>query len=140
MGQDRITARNAELTGLGMAAWADAPQLQVLGNLTAPRLPIFSLRVRGPNGFLHQADVTRALSDLYGIQARGGCACADPYAHRLLAVSEAQSARMRQAILAGDDSVKPGFVRLNLSVLMSEAEVDFILDAVSALARTGLAA
>ena len=140
MGQDRITARNAELTGLGMAAWADAPQLQVLGNLTAPRLPIFSLRVRGPNGFLHQADVTRALSDLYGIQARGGCACAGPYAHRLLAVSEAQSARMRQAILAGDDSVKPGFVRLNLSVLMSEAEVDFILDAVSALARTGLAA
>lgn len=136
MGQDRITARNVELARRGLAAWAQNPAIEVLGALTAPRLPIFALRLRGPGGFVHQATATRALSDHYGIQARGGCACAGPYAHRLLGVSDAQSAHMRQAILGGDDSVKPGFVRLNLSVLMSDAEVEFILASVSALAQS----
>ena len=34
---------------------------------------------------------------------------------------------------------KPGFVRLNLSVLMSEAEVDFILQSVATLSRDAVA-
>ena len=37
-------------------------------------------------------------------------------------------------ILSGDDSQKPGFVRLNLSVLMSDEDVAFILNAVKDLA------
>ena len=37
-------------------------------------------------------------------------------------------------ILSGDESHKPGFVRLNLSVLMSDEEVAFILNAVKDLA------
>jgi len=77
---------------------------------------------------------TRALSDLYGIQARGGCACAGPYVHRLLQIDDAWSARLRAEILSGDESHKPGFVRLNLSVLMSDEKVGFILNAVKDLA------
>ncbi|MBI1171468.1 aminotransferase class V-fold PLP-dependent enzyme [bacterium] len=138
IGQDRMTALNRRLAARGLAAWAGSAQVEVLGNLTAPRLPIFSLRLRDAAGALiPHLQATRMLSDRYGIQVRGGCACAGPYAHRLLNVDAAQSARLRQAILAGDDTVKPGFVRLNLSVLMSEAEVDFILTSVSALGLAG---
>ena len=54
--------------------------------------------------------------------------------HRLLAISDEQSAQIRQAILSGDEMRKPGFIRLNLSVLLSDEEVNFILDAVAQLA------
>jgi len=41
---------------------------------------------------------------------------------------------MRQAILKGDEVSKPGFTRLNLSVLLTDEKVAFILDAVRQLA------
>jgi selenocysteine lyase/cysteine desulfurase len=74
------------------------------------------------------------LSDRFGIQARGGCACAGPYVHRLLNISDEESARLRAAILAGEEMEKPGFTRLNLSVLLSPEKVAFILESVSQLA------
>lgn len=134
MGQDRISARNAELAAWGLRVWGQDPNLTVLGNTLAPRLPIFSLCLHPQGQPLHQTEAARLLSARYGIQARSGCGCAGPYAHRLLGVSPARSAQLRKAILAGDDSAKPGFLRLNLSVLMEPAEVAFILASVSDLA------
>ena len=135
IGADRMTALNRDLAAKGLAAWAGCAQVEVLGNLTASRLPIFSVLLRdGAGGLVPHLRAVRMLSDHFGIQARGGCACAGPYGHRLLNVDAARSAVIRQAILAGDDAARPGFVRLNLSVLMSEAEVDFILESVKALA------
>ena len=61
-------------------------------------------------------------------------ACAGPYVHQLLDIDAAESAQMRQAILAGREIEKPGFIRLNFSVLLAEAKADFILDSVLALA------
>ena len=75
------------------------------------------------------------LSERFGIQARGGCACAGPYAHRLLAISDAASAQMRREILAGDLRNKPGFIRLNFSVLMQDETVEFILSSIAELAQ-----
>jgi selenocysteine lyase/cysteine desulfurase len=74
------------------------------------------------------------LSDRFGIQARGGCACAGPYVHRLLGIDDEQSEAMRQAILAGDEIKKPGFTRLNFSVLLTDEKVEFILASVAQLA------
>lgn len=74
------------------------------------------------------------LSDLHGVQARGGCACAGPYVHRLLGLDRDASDRLRAAILAGHEVEKPGFVRLNLCWLAPEAEVRFILDAIADVA------
>ena len=54
--------------------------------------------------------------------------------HRLLQITPDRSAALREQILSGDTSHKPGFVRLNLSVLMTDEEVDFILNAVADLA------
>ncbi len=39
-------------------------------------------------GYLHHNFVCSLLNDLFGIQARGGCACAGPYAQRLLGMSQ----------------------------------------------------
>jgi selenocysteine lyase/cysteine desulfurase len=74
------------------------------------------------------------LSDRFGIQARGGCACAGPYVHRLLSIDDDRSEAIRQAILAGDELSKPGFTRLNFSVLLTDEKVDYILGSVAQLA------
>ena len=131
-----MQCRNDELTQRAVAAWSEVEQIELLGSRTAPKLPIFSFRVKGGNGgYVHQQLVTRVLSDRFGIQARGGCACAGPYVHRLLSINAAESDRMRQAILAGEEMEKPGFTRLNFSVLLPEDKVQFILDCVAELAR-----
>ena len=56
--------------------------LHVLGRSSADHLPIFSIVVTHPetNRFLHHNFVSALLNDLFGVQARGGCACAGPYA------------------------------------------------------------
>ncbi|OCP35397.1 aminotransferase class V-fold PLP-dependent enzyme [Ensifer sp. LC163] len=135
IGAEAMQARNAELTRRAITAWRGVERLELLGPLEPRRLPIFSFRVKDDKGgHVHQQLVTRMLSDRFGIQARGGCACAGPYVHRLLGIDDHQSQRLREAILAGQEMLKPGFVRLNFSVLLADEEVAFILDAVAGLA------
>lgn len=135
IGEDFIVERNRTLTDRAFEAWAGHKAIRILGADRRDRLPIFSFILDTGAGapFDYQL-FTRALSDIYGIQARGGCACAGPHVHRLLQTDDAWSARLRAEILSGDVSHKPGFVRLNLSVLMSDKEVAFILNAVKDLA------
>lgn len=135
VGTDAIALRNQELVQKAEAAWRGTANLELLGLKDAPRLPFFSFRIHGSGGaVVHQQLVTRMLSDLYGIQARGGCACAGPYVHRLLQISPTHSAHLRTRILAGHELEKPGFTRLNLSYLMPDEEVDFVLESVRDLA------
>ena len=137
VGQEVIDSRNAQLRDRVLEAWGSAPELEILGSHFAPRLPIFSFRVRdGSGGFIHQQLFTRMLSDRYGIQARGGCACAGPYVHRLLGIDMERSAALRDQILSGNEVEKPGFVRLNFSYLATDEEVEFILRSVRELAKS----
>jgi selenocysteine lyase/cysteine desulfurase len=140
IGLERIQRLNDELTQRAFAAWQNVQQIQLLGSVSMARLPIFSFRIRdGKGGYVHHQLITRMLSDRFGIQARGGCACAGPYVHRLLSIDPDTSERIRQSILNGDEIEKPGFTRLNLSVLLSDNNVRFILDSVSQLARDAAA-
>ncbi|MEK1868645.1 MAG: aminotransferase class V-fold PLP-dependent enzyme [Ensifer adhaerens] len=135
IGLESMERRNRELAEQAFAAWRAIPQLELLGLQEPDRLPIFSFRIRsGKGGYVHQQLVTRMLSDRFGIQARGGCACAGPYVHRLLSIDAEHSEQIRQAILAGEEIEKPGFTRLNFSVLLSEDKVKYILDCVTQLA------
>jgi len=133
--QDYITRRNQENLLKAMNAWGSHPNIEILGNTRCDRLPIFSFRLRdGKGGFIHQQLVTRLLSDLFGIQARGGCACAGPYVHRVLNINENDSNLMRDEVLSGNEINKPGFVRLNFSYLATDTEVSKIISAVLQLA------
>ncbi|MFN4153831.1 MAG: aminotransferase class V-fold PLP-dependent enzyme [Paracoccaceae bacterium] len=134
IGIAQMSERNAALVQRAYSAWQGQTRIALLGPTGRNRLPIFSFRIAdGKGGFVHQQLITRLLSDRYGIQARGGCACAGPYVHRLLGIDAAASARLRTAILAGQEIEKPGFVRLNLSPLMSDDKVQTILDSVISL-------
>ncbi|KAK1403910.1 Cysteine desulfurylase [Heracleum sosnowskyi] len=78
---------------------------------------------------LHGSFVAKILSDLFGIQARGGCACAGPYGHSLLKVSELKSLAIRSEIQKGNLGIKPGWTRISFPYYMSNEEFEFILAA-----------
>lgn len=134
IGQAFIEAQNAALAARAFAAWGDDPAIGLLAAAHRDRLPIFSFTPRA-GGAIDPSAFTTALSQHYGIQARGGCACAGPYGHRLLHIDAARSEALRRRILAGHEDEKPGFVRLNFSVLMTPETVDYILESVRRLTR-----
>ena len=77
------------------------PELILLGNSShnVKRLPIFSFMVRHPRGtFLHHNFVCAVLNDVFGIQARGGCACTGRYAHHLMGIDR-ELAKKYESIL-----------------------------------------
>ncbi len=133
IGLDYIATEDQRLAAMGQAHFAAIPNLSLLGaSLSVPRLPIFAFQVTDHQGQrVHHQLFTRILSDAYGVQARGGCACAGSYAHRLLGIDRAASDALRASILAGDEMAKPGWVRLNLSYVHEAEEVQSILHALS---------
>ncbi len=134
VGQEFIKSREHALNQMALQSWQDNPALTLLGVHAQHRLPVFSFLVRDSAGEpVHQQLFTRMLSDIYGIQARGGCACAGPYAHRLLGIDEAASAALHDALRAGEEMLKPGWVRLNFSYLMTDAKAQYIIDSVNEL-------
>jgi selenocysteine lyase/cysteine desulfurase len=118
-------------------AWSGNENIQILGNPQAKRLSIVSFVIRHGDQVLHHNFVVALLNDLFGIQARGGCSCAGPYGHRLLGIDLARSMKFHQAIDAGSEGIKPGWVRVNFNYFISEEVFQFIIEAVDLLAREG---
>ncbi|KAI7997600.1 putative cysteine desulfurase [Camellia lanceoleosa] len=85
----------------------------------------------------HGPFVAKLLNDLFGIQARGGCACAGPYGHILLNVDQPHSLAFRSAIQMGYNGVKPGWTRISFPYYMSNEEFEFILAALEFIAIYG---
>ena len=131
VGAENIYRRELVLGAKALNAWGAHGRLEILGNVAAARIPIFSFRVRdGVGGHIHHQLITKLLSDHHGVQARGGCACAGPYAHRLLDIDQAMSTRIWQRLLAGHELEKPGWTRVNLSFVMNDHDVDILTEAV----------
>ncbi|KAB1210591.1 putative cysteine desulfurase [Morella rubra] len=86
---------------------------------------------------LHGPFVAALMNDLFGIQARGGCACAGPYAHTLLNIDENHSVAIRDAVLKGYVGVKPGWTRISFPYYMSKEEFEFVLASLEFVAIYG---
>ncbi|XP_021713517.1 uncharacterized protein LOC110681688 [Chenopodium quinoa] len=86
---------------------------------------------------LHGAFVVKLLNDLFGIQARGGCACAGPYAHQLLKIDHNHSLALRSYVEKGYLGVKPGWARISFPYYLSNQEFEFILLALELIASFG---
>jgi selenocysteine lyase/cysteine desulfurase len=137
VGTDLIAAREERLWRHVLRRWADSTGIEVLGSLQAARLSIISFRIRHGTQYLHHNFVVALLNDLFGIQARGGCSCAGPYGHRLLAIGPTRSHALREEIGHGCDGVKPGWTRVNLNYFISAATADYIAAAVELIAASG---
>ena len=138
VGVTTIREREEAYWQRAVAAWSSNPALQVLGNTTAERLSIVSFVVRRPEGrYLHHNFVVALLSDLFGIQSRGGCSCAGPYGHRLLGIDLERSHEFEHEITQGCEGIKPGWTRVSFNYFISEAVFQYLVAAVDMVAEHG---
>jgi len=137
VGTDVIQASEERLWKRALSRWSANPDIQLLGNPEARRLSIVSLRIRRGDRWLHHNFVVAVLNDLFGIQARGGCSCAGPYGHRLLAIDTTHSHRFQDEIRQGCEGIKPGWTRINFNYFISDTVADYLIDAVDLIARHG---
>ncbi|XP_060817235.1 uncharacterized protein LOC132907833 [Bombus pascuorum] len=145
-----IVTRQDKISRQVLAHVRTIPELILLGSSSqnVKRLPIFSFMVRHPRGtFLHHNFVCAVLNDVFGIQARGGCACAGRYAHDLMGIDQELAKEYQKALIEGErnteneetnaEGLRPGFAKLSFPYFMSEAEVAFVLEALKMVATEG---
>ena len=137
VGEKNIEQLEHSFVRRAIEAWSTHPNIEILGNVDAQRLSIVSFVIRHGEKILHHNFVVALLNDLFGIQARGGCSCAGPYGHRLLGIDLARSIRFHEAIDAGAEGIKPGWVRVNFNYFISRETCEFIIAAVEFLASEG---
>jgi selenocysteine lyase/cysteine desulfurase len=137
VGTDAMHAHHERMRWRVMDGWRLLSNVEILGDPDLPRLPIFSFRIWHGTRLLHHAYVVALLNDLFGIQARGGCSCAGPYGHRLLAIGEAESEAIAAEVGRGRSGAKPGWTRISLPYYLADEVVDYIVAAVAFVARHG---
>jgi len=126
MGVANIEKRERELVQIAFTELEKIEALHILANNIHKRLGIISFYI----DHLHFNLAVKLLNDKFGIQLRGGCACAGTYGHFLLDVSHDQSNQITQRINFGDLSQKPGWIRLSLHPTMTNNELYYITDAI----------
>ena len=135
---EAIEERERELTLRAYERVGKNPKIEIIGTASPEnRIGILSFLVRDRSSYLHPRFVARLLNDLFGIQSRGGCSCAGPYGHRVLAIGEDRSARYRSLILEGKCGIKPGWTRVTLHYLLTDEELDYICDALDFVSEEG---
>lgn len=144
------------MSQMAYKALQDNPRIKVLGSASAPRLAIMSFVVETPVSgiYLHHNFVSSLLNDLFGIQARGGCACAGPYALDLLGLNEDLAVAYETALLEDDrldrhhlrrghaehserELLRPGFVRVSFPWFEDDETVKYILAAIDFIGTHG---
>lgn len=123
MGIHNIREREEELLEIAFAGLDKINGLRILADNVRNRLGIISFYIEN----IHYNLLVQILNDKYGIQTRGGCACAGTYGHFLLEVSYDKSKEITDKINHGDLSEKPGWVRWSLHPTTTNAEVELML-------------
>ncbi len=131
MNTQLMAQREEQLVERAFDGFGKIPGIHILADNVRDRLGIFSFYFED----IHYNLMVKLLNDRFGVQVRGGCACAGTYGHFLLNISPEESHRITDKINRGDNSEKPGFVRVSLHPTMTGEELDFIIDAVKQIRK-----
>ena len=129
MGIDKMAEREHELKDRFLTGLNNIPGLTCLEEQQKNRLGYISFYIKN----IHHNLIVRLLNDRFGIQSRGGCSCAGTYGHVLFEIDFHESQRITKMIDTGDQSLKPGWVRISLHPTMTNNEVDYILASISSI-------
>lgn len=131
MGVQNILDREHELNEIVFNRLSKIKNLTLLAPENKNRLGIFSFYIDN----LHYNLVVKLLNDHFGIQTRGGCSCAGTYGHYLLHVDQSTSKEIEKKILEGCLMERPGWVRMSIHPTMTNAEIEYICDAIENVAK-----
>jgi selenocysteine lyase/cysteine desulfurase len=123
MGVENMLKREEELLKIAFPGLRKIPGIKILADNIEDRLGVISFY----HEKIHFNLLVKLLNDLFGIQVRGGCACAGTYGHFLLQVSYEKSKEITDLINHGDLSQKPGWVRWSLHPTMTDEDVRYFL-------------
>ncbi len=131
MGTANIRKREEELLEILFAGLKKIPDTRIMAGNIQERLAVVSFYFTN----IHYNLVVRLLSDRFGIQVRGGCACAGTYGHFLLNVDYERSHMITQKINTGDLSDKPGWIRISLHPTTTNEEAYKIIEALTEIQK-----
>lgn len=129
MGVKKMLDREEELLQLIWQRLEKQSNLHILAGHLKQRLGVISFFIED----LHYNLGVKILNDRFGVQVRGGCSCAGTYGHYLLDVTQQFSESITNRISIGDLSSKPGWIRMSIHPVMTNEEVEYILDSIEAL-------
>ncbi|MBK8145036.1 MAG: aminotransferase class V-fold PLP-dependent enzyme [Bacteroidetes bacterium] len=131
MGVDNIVKREEVLVETVMNGLGAVENIHILAGNLRHRIGAISFYIKD----LHYNLGVKLLNDYFGIQVRGGCACAGTYGHYLLNINKEQSSTILAAIHKGELFVRPGWIRLSLHPTFTDKEVDYLIESISFIAK-----
>lgn len=131
MNPENIRRRENDLLKKAFERMNNIEGVNILANNIQDRLGVISFYIDN----LHYNLGVKLLNDLFGIQTRGGCACAGTYGHYLLDVSYEDSHKITQLINHGDLSMKPGWIRASIHPTMTDDELEQLLHGIEIVAK-----
>lgn len=131
MGVLNIEKREEEINKKMFETLENLKGVKILAPNQKKRLSIFSFYFEK----YHFNLVVKLLNDRFGIQTRGGCSCAGTYGHFLLNVDQETSTKIKNQILEGCNTEKPGWVRLSLHPTLTNKELLFICNSLQELSE-----
>ena len=123
MGVDKIAEREEQLIEIAFREMRKIPGLHILADNVEKRLGAISFYVDG----VHYNLIVKLLNDRFGVQVRGGCSCAGTYGHYLLHLGPSRSKHIFELVDHGDNSEKPGWVRMSIHPTMKDEELHYII-------------
>jgi len=126
MGTDKMEAREEELLDLAFKLMREVDDVTILADDGQKRIGVMSFYIE----YIHFNLLVKMLNDHFGIQVRGGCACAGTYGHFMLDVTHEKSQSITCEITAGDLTHKPGWVRWSLHPTTTNKEVIYFVESI----------
>ncbi|KAF9388703.1 hypothetical protein BGX21_000252, partial [Mortierella sp. AD011] len=141
--------------------------IHILGASERDRVAVFSLTIAVPRMLsrdkkrplqIHYALLSTLMNDFFGIEMRGGCMCAGPYASQLLKFDADKEEAFWRLLMGYDKdpnsdndrpctnihqtdlhskSLKPGFVRFSFSYFAKDKDVGFVIQSLEWMAQFG---
>ena len=127
MGTKQMAEREKEIVPYAIKGLKKIEGIKILADNIPERIGSISFY----HEKIHFNFIVKLLSDRFGIQVRGGCACAGTYGHYMLHVTKENSHDIAKLINSGDLSKKPGWVRWSVHPTTRDTEVDYFVKAVS---------
>ena len=134
-GMGRLAAEELRLGTYARTALRTVPDIELYGlwDADAPRIGVVLFNLRD----YHHSQLAAILSSEYAIGVRHGCFCAHPLMLALLHVNRSEAASIRARMKAGDKLHVPGAVRLSIGLGTTEADIDYLVDALKGIIAKG---